>query len=76
MRNQQVTTASLMRKRSRFVIRSGLAILFLPHSGFAQLASQYDLRDVNNLAFVTAVQNQGQIGTCWTWESTLATGWR
>jgi hypothetical protein len=63
----QVSIVSLMRKRIHLVVHSGLAILCIPHSGFAQLASQYDLRDIGNLAFVTAVQNQGSIGTCWTW---------
>jgi hypothetical protein len=50
-----------MRKRIHLVIHSGLAILCIPQPGFAQLAPQYDLRDIGNLAFVTAVQDQGSI---------------
>ncbi len=69
-RGQQVHSVSifsLMRKRIRLVTHAGLAILSISHPGFAQLPSQYNLRDVNGLSFVTSVQNQGGIGTCWTW---------
>ena len=65
---QSVAIFSLTRKRIHLVTHAGLAILCLSHPGFAQvLPSQYNLQNVNGLSFVTAVQDQGNTGTCWTW---------
>jgi hypothetical protein len=56
-----------MRKRINLVVHAGWVILCLSRFSSAQLPPQYNLQDVNGLSFVTAVQNQGSIGTCWTW---------